>query len=184
MSCCLNTLCGIPYRTPSSPHILLNCWLLPLSCWLMAAGGAPRTWETLSYSSLSYHLGNVPRRSTGRSNCDSKTPSASQGHRPIISVKFSTENQIPKEQGAQMLSLQVDYLAKITCQTQEFYNSRKWLIFFQKDSLLILHCCCIFAQHQCPHWWTSCPRTEVCNARNYSQIISDIRKNHTLWRAW
>lgn len=65
---------------------------------------------------------------------------------------------------------------KSPAKLKNFITQGNGWFFFQKDSLLILPCCCIFAQHQCPHWWTSCPRTEVCSDRNYSQIISDIRK--------
>lgn len=145
-----NPVCGTPYPTPSSPHVLLNCRVPPLSRWLRAAGGAPGTWETPSHSTCS-HLDSVGASKGERweEQPQLQKPLASQEHRLLLSVNFGTENTagIPKEQGAQMESLQMEYLVKNTCQAPEFYDLvNSWGFFQNNNSHTPLPCCCIFPQ--------------------------------------
>lgn len=92
----------------------------------------------------------LPKGSAGRNNRNSKNLLHPKNTGCVLlSVNFGTENtaRIPKEQGAHMESLQMEYLAKNTCQAPEFYNLVNSWGFFQKDnSHTPLPCCCIFPQ--------------------------------------
>lgn len=95
-----NPVCGIPYPTPSSPHVLLNCRVPPLSCWLMAAGGAPGTRETPSHSTCS-HLDSVGASKGERweEQPQLQKPLASQEHRlraPICQLRHGEHSQNPE----------------------------------------------------------------------------------------
>lgn len=97
-------------------------------------------WETLCYSSLSYDLDNGSLGSTSMSNCNSKKPFASQGHRLIMSLKFSAQRtQVGSKRARSPNAVTADgVLGENHLPNSIVLCLRVTADFYQKDNLLIL----------------------------------------------